>query len=412
MQFGFWGISHKKAPLDIRDKVSFTDRKTLQFFRRAEDVGVHQCMVLSTCNRSEVYFFYDGEDKVEGMRQIYKEMFPETALATSLDTYLVGMTGEDAIGYLFRVAAGFESLVIGEDQILGQVKEALEFSRTMGYSGKELNRTVCDAITCAKRIKTELKISDRPLSVSYIGIQMLDRHCGIEGKRVLVIGSGKTAALALRYLREYRAGRVTACSRTFSHAGRLRKEFPDIGIVEYEGRYGEMKECDIVISATTSPHLVVRRAEFKPERPVTFLDLASPRDIDTAFSEDRLVHRIDLDTLQKIAGQNEKERQRLVEKSQSLIDEEIEKTGIWLHQSRVDSTIQSLQQRCQEIVEDSYGYLNRKMVLGQREQKLLRKVLNASLQRLLKEPIQELKQIDSQEKQDKYKEMIDQLFRI
>ena len=149
MQFGFIGINYKNAPLSIRDITSFTDVKKLKFFQEVETIGIDQCMVLSTCNRSEVYFFYDREIQLTQVQQIYKKMFSEA----QLEDYLIWLVGENAISYLFRIAAGLESLVLGEDQILGQVKEALDFSRTMGYSKKELNKVVRDAITCAKHIK-------------------------------------------------------------------------------------------------------------------------------------------------------------------------------------------------------------------------------------------------------------------
>ena len=171
MQFGFLGINYKKAALDVRDKISFTNDKKLEFCQKAETVGVSQCMVLSTCNRSEVYYVYETEIQQEQIRAIYERMFSDI----DVSDYLVSRSGEEAVAYLFRIAAGLESLVLGEDQILGQVKDALDDSRTMGYSGKELNRIVRDAVTCAKKVKTEYKISEKPLSISYIGIQKLEK---------------------------------------------------------------------------------------------------------------------------------------------------------------------------------------------------------------------------------------------
>ncbi len=408
MQFGVCGINYKKADLDIRDKTSFTDLKKAEFFRLAGKEGIEQCMILSTCNRSEVYFLYETEAQFDSVCRVYERMFSEAVLRE----YMIAMGSEAAMGYLFRVAAGLESLVLGEDQILGQVKEALDFSRTMGYDGKELNKIVRDAITCAKRIKTEFKISEKPLSVSYIGIRMVKEHTGIMGKSVLLIGSGKASLLALKYLKEYGAGKITVCSRTFSHAGRLQEEEKELRIIPYEERYQCMAQCDIVVSATASPHTVVRREDFEPEGPITFLDLAAPRDIDTAFMEHPLAYLINLDTLQKIAEDNQRQREQLVEDSQAMLEEALEETRQWILQSRVDDTIQSLQQRCNHIIEDSFNYLDRKIELSHREQKILKKVLNASLQRLLRDPIQELKQLDSKEKQDEYKKMVNELFHI
>lgn len=408
MQFAYLGINYKDAQLAIRDKTSFTDAMKLDFFQKAESAGVRQCMVLSTCNRSEIFFFYEDKSQAMLMRQIYERMFPDV----EMEVYLRMLFGEEAMAYLFCIAAGVESLVLGEDQILGQVKDALDYARTMGYSGKEMNKVVRDAITCAKQIKTELKISEKPLSVSYVGIQKLEESCGISGKRILLIGSGKTASLALKYICEYPQVRVTACSRTYAHAKLLRETFPGIEIVPYDERYEVMGMCDIVITATSSPHLVIRKEDFCPAKPITFLDLAAPRDVDTALEEEPMVNLLNLDTLQKIVMGNQKERERLVEEGKKRIEESLQETLLWLLQSRMDSTIESLQQRCDEIVEDSYHYLNRKMDLSAREQKLLKKVLHASLLRLLREPILEMKRLHTEDEQDQYKNLVNNLFQI
>lgn len=408
MQFGFIGINYEKADLNIRDKVAFTDQKKIDFLKQADQAGIEQCMVLSTCNRSEVYYFYEEDAQIEVIDHLYQEMFPDI----DLTEYMMTKTGESAVHYLMRIAAGLESMVLGEDQILGQVKDALDFSRTMGSCGKQLNKVVRDAVTCAKKIKTQLKISEKPLSVSYIGIQKVKETCGIQGKNVLVIGSGKTAVLALRYLKEYQAGKVWICSRTLSHAAKVQEEFPEIQVCEYKERYRVMKFCDIVISATSSPHLVIRQEEVQSENSLVFLDLAAPRDIDVRLADIPKVILFNLDTLKNISMENQKERERLVEESKDMIYQACRETMEWLSVSRMDETIESLQQRCSEIVEDSYGYLSRKIDLSKREQKILKKVLNASLQRLLKEPIQELKHLDTKEEQDQYKEIVQKLFQI
>lgn len=408
MQFAYLGINYKDAQLAVRDKTSFTDAMKLDFFQRAESVGVEQCMVLSTCNRSEIFFFYEEKCQTVQMRRIYIQMFSEV----ETESYLRMLSGEEAMAYLFRITAGMESLVLGEDQILGQVKDALDYARTMGYSGKEMNKVVRDAVTCAKQIKTELKISEKPLSVSYVGIQKLEEGCGISGKKILLIGSGKTASLALHYICEYPQTQVIACSRNYAHAKLLRDTFPDIEIVPYDTRYAVMGMCDIVISATSSPHLVIRKEDYIPVRPVTFLDLAAPRDVDIALGENPLVNLLNLDTLQAIVAGNQRERELLVKKGKKQIEKSLQETLLWLLQSRMDATIESLQHRCDEIVSDSYSYLNRKMELSAREQKLLKKVLRASLLRLLREPIQELKRLGTEDEQEKYKHLVTHLFRI
>lgn len=464
MEFGYIGINYKDADQDVRDHVSFTDNQKIDFLQRAMEAGIRQCMVLSTCNRSDVFFFVPEPEKIalgrqipvpepeeigvmdsrvsgsqledagkeqklpamqsqefekagcekkksvpETIRGLYEEMFPEIK-GDQMEKYLREKSADEALSYLFRVTAGLESMVLGEDQILGQVKDAFELSKTLGCTGKELNKVVRDAVTCAKKMKTQLHISEKPLSVSYVGIQQVKEQFGIEGKRALVVGSGKTAVLALKYLYEYRAAAVTVCSRTFSHARELLKEFPQLTIIPFEKRYEAMKDCEIVVSATASPHHVIREAEVEILHPTVFLDLASPRDVETAIGKKALL--FNLDSLGKIVESNRRERQELVEKGQEMIDEALEETDAWLSTTGVDATIESMQQRCEEIVEDSFSYLNRKLDLNQREQKILKKILKASLHRLVREPILELKQANTKEQQEVYERTLQELFHL
>lgn len=423
MEFGYIGINYKDADQDIRDHVSFTDNQKIDFLQEAMEAGICQCMVLSTCNRSDVFFFAPGQQNVAKetgakkpemsafriIRGLYEKMFPDIK-EEQMGTYLREKEGTEALSYLFRVTAGLESMVLGEDQILGQVKDAFELSRTLGCTGKELNKVVRDAVTCAKMMKTELHISEKPLSVSYVGIRQVEEQFGIEGQRALVVGSGKTAVLALKYLYEYGAKAVTVCSRTFSHAKELLKEFPQLAIIPFEKRCEAMEDCDIVVSATASPHHVIRKNQVKLNHPMVFLDLASPRDIETAIGREALL--FNLDSLGKIVESNRREREELVEKGQAMIDEALEETEEWLKTTGVDATIESMQQRCEEIVEDSFSYLNRKLELNQREQKILKKILKASLHRLVREPILELKQARTKEQQETYERTLQELFHL
>ncbi len=301
-------------------------------------------------------------------------------------------------------------MVAGEDQILGQVKDAFDLSKTLGCTGKELNKVVREAVTCAKKIKTELKVSEQPLSVSYVGIRKLEEEFGIRGRKAFVIGSGNTAALAIRYLYEYGADGVCVCSRTAEHARQLQNKFPGLSIAAYEDRYEQIAESDIIVSATAAPHQVIKYERLKPGRRAAFLDLASPRDIETEVGKKALL--LNLDSLNAIVEQNKKLRGKLLEQGQAMIEDALLETVSWLNSTGVDRTIESLQLRCDEIVADSYEYLNRKLALNSREQKILKKILKASLRRLLREPILELKHTDSKEQQDEYQKMLNELFQL
>ncbi len=427
------GVNYKNAGLSIRDKISFTDQKKLQFFAQMEELGIRQCLILSTCNRSEVFYLDDAEPqemqtdtqqlsaetmqrytRTDEVRSLYKGIFPET----DLEGIIQELCGKEALLYFYRIAAGLESQVIGEDQILGQVREAYEFSRTQGYTGKELNRIAQDAIAAAKRVKTKYHISKQPLSIAYIGILHLNAICPIRGKRALVIGSGQTAVLAVRYLYDYGAAEVCVCSRNFAHARRLQEEFPKLRAFSYEERYQVLSECSVIVSATSAPHLVLRESQIRQKESEgaaggarVYLDLAAPRDIDPAIADMPDAVLIDLDTLQQVSDRNRKKREQLGEACSRELCFAVRETGEWLAGSRVDQTLATLQEKCDEIVEDSFAYLNRKMVLEPREQKLLKRTLHASLKRLLREPIRELKQSDS-EHRETYEQVLRALFHM
>lgn len=407
MKFGYVGVCFREAALDQREKVSFTDSSRIEFMNRLASLGIRQSMVLSTCNRSEVFYVCEDDRDSKVVATCYQDFFSHIDWTGILRED----QGDEAIVYLFRVACGLESLVIGEDQILGQVVESMDFSRTMGHSGKELEKIIRDAIRCAKQIKAQYHISEKPISVSYVGVRQLATTVDLSGKSVLLIGSGKTAQLALTYLMEYDLADISVCSRNKNHASLLLERFSSIQVVSYEKRYECLAGCDVIVSATSSPHTVIREEGYpKDHKTRWFLDLASPRDIDMKLAGRKEVTVINMDSIQQITDENQKEREKLAKVSQKTVQECVDECVEWLHVSRMDHTIQSLQKRCQDIVEDSFAYLDRKLDLNRREKNILKKVLNASLQRLLKEPIHELKQLDTIEEQQKYQDMVEHLF--
>ena len=233
----------------------------------------------------------------------------------------------------------------------------------------------------------------------------------------MLIGSGQTAGLALKYIEEYNPSDIIICNRTREKALELIKDNTDskninIQIKNLDDRYELMRECDIVVSATSSPHLVIESQKCFIEKKQWLLDLASPRDIDAELKKNQLCTLIDLDILGEIVEQNKKERQELSEKSSGIIEKAVEETIIWLDLTAVDGTIESLQKRCENIVSDSFAYINRKLSLTEHEQMVIERTLKASLKRLLREPIVELKSIETKEEQELFKSTVERLFHI
>ena len=317
--------------------MSFSPEKAAAFREKLAAAGIGQSMVLSTCNRCEVFAWTNGRDArstcegamsgtgVSPVRELFEAEFREIALGDALET----RTGADALVYLFRIAAGLESMVLGEYQILGQVKEAHAASLASGHAGKELDRILRDAVTCAKRVKTELDIGAVPPSVCRSGMEHVGRIAGLAGKRVFVIGSGRTGTLAAKLAKRGGAQSIAVCNRSPERAQKLVAEV-GATVVDYAARYEQISASDIVVSATASPHVVVCADRLRLTRPVVFLDLASPRDVEPSVAENPLATLVSIDTIGELASGDRLERERLTAKGMEIVTSAVDETQRWL----------------------------------------------------------------------------------
>lgn len=331
------GVSFRNARQDVRDRVSFTPEGAAAFQAKLAAAGIGQSLVLSTCNRCEVFCWANGQEArstwgrttcgtgVSPVQVLFEGEFPDVCFANSLETRV----DTDALVYLFRIAAGLESMILGEYQILGQVKDAHAAALSQGRMGRELDRIVRDAITCAKRVKTELDIGAVPPSVCRAGMEHVNRVAGIAGNRVFVIGSGRTGTLAAKLAKRFGARTIVVCNRS---PERTRKLVAEVGAmaVDYAERSAVIAESDIVVSATASPHVVVRADLLRLKHPVTFLDLASPRDVEPAVAENPLATLVSIDTIGELAAGDRLERERLTAKGMEIIEDAVRATAAWL----------------------------------------------------------------------------------
>ena len=318
------GISYVNARAEVRDCVALPLDAARAFRDAAVAHGVSQVLSLSTCNRTEV-FFWGGTDLVPLMQNLFRRQFPQVDLSDVLQT----RTGREALVYLFRIAAGLESMILGEYQILGQVKDAHAEALSSGHVGKELDRILRDAVSAAKRVKTELDIGAVPPSVCRAGMEHVDRIAGIAGKRVFVIGSGRTGTMAAKFAKRRGARSLAVCNRSPERARKLEREV-GATVVDYAARYGTIAASDIVVSATASPHVVVRADALELAHPVVFLDLASPRDVEPAVAENPLARLASIDTIGELAAGDREERERLTAAGGRIVDAAVAETSAWL----------------------------------------------------------------------------------
>ena len=409
MDFAVVGVNHNNTPINIRENVSFTDTQKIEGINFLLDNGIEEAIILSTCNRSEVYIYSNNIlDKVEVVKNFYQDFFD----VENIEKFLFNKTGEEAIKHVFNVSAGLDSLVLGEDQILGQVKDAHDFARQLGSSKKVFNKLFREAVTVSKDIKTTTKISHQPLSISYIGIKCLKEKMGsLENKNALVIGLGKMSKLAMKHLEEEQLNNIYVTNRSYEKLKNIQDEYKNLIPIKYEDRYEVMDKVDIVISATASPHTVLKKDEMpKTSNKLIMMDIALPRDIDKNLNEFENIEVYDIDDLKKISEANDKKRRELASIGELIIDEKIAEFNEWLDTIKIDPTIQSLNDKCSDIREDTLDYIYRKLDLNCREKKIIDKMLTSALKRLVREPIINLKQIKDSGKQDEYIKIVEELF--
>lgn len=413
MNIGVVGVNHNLAPINVREAVSFTDTKKIEAINILLDRDIDEIVILSTCNRSEIYISGENiQQKVDEVANFYKDYFG----VKDIEQYLFKKTNLEAIQHLFDVTAGLDSLVVGEDQILGQVKDAHEFCMKLGATKKVFNKLFRDAVTTSKEIKTITKISQQPLSISYIGVKLLKEKMGtLEGKNALIVGLGKMNLLTLNHLEEENVKNIYIANRNIEKTKEIENKFDNIIPIEYSDRHKiiQEKSIDIVISATSSPHLVIKYDDMpKLDKKIYIMDIALPRDIDTKLKELDYVELYDIDDLKEIHDKNDIKRNELAQKAQEIIKIKIEEFTEWLDLTFIDPTIQSLNSKCIEIKEDTLEYIFRKIDLNQREQKIIDKMLGSALKRVIREPIINLKQVKNKGQREEYIKVIEDLFEI
>ena len=411
MNIGVIGINHNLAPINIRESVSFTDVQKIEAINYFLDRDIDEVVILSTCNRSEIYIQAKNiDEKIKFLEDFYERFFN----VADIKEYLFSKKNTSAVEHLFKVASGLDSIVLGEDQILGQVKDAHDFSMQLGSSKKIFNKLFREAINVAKDIKNTTKISHQPLSISYIGVKFIQSKIGkLEGKKALLIRMGKMNKLTIKYLKEEKLDTIYVSNRNHGKIMELESKFKNIIPIRYEDRYKVMNDIDIVISATSSPHMVIRYDEMpKIQKKILMMDIALPRDIDPKINKLENIEIYDIDNLKDIQDKNDNKRKELAKIGSQMISEKIIEFIEWIDSIKIDPTIESLNDKCLEIREDTLDYIYRKTNLDNRDKKIIDKMLTSALKRLIREPIINLKQIKDKGKREEYIKLIEELFEL
>jgi len=410
MQIIALGINHKTASLETREKVAFAEKHKAEAYADLACGGpVEQCVILSTCNRTEIYALA-GE--AEAGRAALIAMLEKVRGATyaEIENCLYYYCGPEAVAHLFRVTAGLDSMILGETQILGQVKEAYDQAVQHGAVGKELHGLFQQGVKCAKKVQTDTKINHNSVSVSYIAVEMLRKELGsFEGMRVLVIGAGKMSRLTLKHLHALGVQDIWVTSRTHKRAQVLAGQFEG-KTVDFSRKKETLPAIDIIISSTGAPHLLLRKDDMeqvmkrRSNKPVFIIDMAVPRDIDPAIGELKNIFLYDMDSLQQVVAGNQQEREKEAAAARNMIALEAEEFLAWFKTYKVAPVIRALRYKADQIrhaetVKCMEGKLNR---LSEKEKLAVENLTKSVVNAILKEPILRMKSNAQREHNEDY----------
>ncbi len=355
MKITVTGINHKTAPVEVRERVAFDSQALVPALSvlRAWP-GVFEALVLSTCNRVEVALVSDGDADARSLVLEFLEQSRSVAPA-SVDAHVYHHEETEAIRHIFRVASSLDSMVVGEPQILGQIKSAYAVAKTQGALGAYLDAVFTRAFSVAKRVRSETEIGRSAVSISYVAVELAREIFGsLVGKRVLLIGAGKMSELAARYLHRAGATQIFVTNRTHDRAVEMARLFQGT-TVEYDRFLAKLPEMDIVITSSGAPHYILRKddmrrvIEVRRNRPMFVIDIAVPRNVEPSVNDLDHLFLYDIDDIQKVVDSNRVERLKQAEGAEAIISEEVERMISRLRAREVAPTIVSLQERLEQL---------------------------------------------------------------
>jgi glutamyl-tRNA reductase len=350
------GLSHKTAPVEIREKLAVSESRMGEALTRlCSYQGVREGIVLSTCNRVEVYAVVD---EIEAGYERIQEFLADAHLSLSseqLTPHLYWHQGDRAINHLFRVASSLDSMIIGESQILGQIKDAFEAALTHKSTGIILNKVVKKAISVAKRVRTETKIAEMAVSVSYAAVELAKKiFSDLSEKTVLLVGAGEMAKLAARHFIASGVRHVRVTTRNPQHGLELAERFGGTA-VPFEQFREDMASADIVLVSTGAAHSLVseddvqRSVRQRQNRPMFLIDISVPRNIDPAVRHVDNAFLFDIDDLKARVEQNRGGRLEEAEKAERIVVDEVKVVRQWLQSLEVTPTIMALRTKADDI---------------------------------------------------------------
>jgi glutamyl-tRNA reductase len=413
------GLNYRTAPVEVRERISVPEEELNRYLKTLQGLpSLTEGFILSTCNRVEICAAArdpgKGVDEIKGFLALQHHV-----PLSDFEDNLYVFQGEELVRHIFRVAASLDSMVVGEPQILGQIKEAYRSAHASGTTGTLLNKLFHKAFFVAKRVRTETSIGNRAVSVSFVAVELAKRiFASLEDREVLIVGAGEMCELAAQHLVREGVKRVLVTNRTWERAMELAERFRGEAIPFSELPHALLR-ADIVISSTGSPGFIVKKEEVsdiirkRKNSPLFFIDIAVPRDIDPQVNTIDNVYLYDIDDLQEVAESNIKDRQQEACKAEAIVAIEVEKFCRWYESLEVVPTIVSLQEKMEKMREKELAKaLAALPQLSAKERRAIEALSKAIINKILHSPITQLKKTNWNSEGEAYVDMVKKLFQL
>jgi glutamyl-tRNA reductase len=411
------GLSHRTAPVELRESVDFSKGGATEALAAVATCGIaSEMVVLSTCNRAEIYAVA-GPEAPDAVGRFFAE-YHGLPLAR-LSDHLYVRRGADAARHLFRVAAGLDSLVVGEPQILGQVKAAYAAASDGGYTAAVINRLFHSAFGVGKRVRSETGLAEGAVSVSYAAISLARKIFGdLTGLNVVILGAGGMAKLTGQHLKSQEVRQITITSRTLSAAQSLARQLGGRA-VHWQDLTHTLESADIVVSATGAVDPVLTRSSMQEvmrqrrQRPLFVIDIAVPRDVEASVGDLEQVFLYNIDDLQGIVKENLERRSAELDRAEAIVNEEVGRFTSWLQSRDVIPTVIALRERFEAIRRAELSRLEPKLAnLAPEARERLDEITHLIIEKLLLTPTEQLKSLRDDGMAAAYTDALNRLFRL
>ncbi len=415
MKFHLIGVNHNTAPLDVRELLAVSESRLPQAVGElVKHPGVEEGMVISTCNRVEVIASGAHPSDLRGFLHSYFGVSPD-----AIHSHIYEFHEREAVRHVFRVASSLDSMVVGEPQILGQVKEAYTVARGLGAVHSALEALLSRAFAVAKKVRSETAIGSSSVSIASVAVQLAERIFGsLEGRTVYLVGAGKMAELAARHMIGHGAKRVIISNRTYERAVDLAESLGGQA-VPYDKLYETAGQADIIVTSTGAADPIFRKEHAEAllkgrrNRPVFFIDIAVPRNVAPEVNKLDGVFVYDIDDLQSVASTNSAERKKEAERAEQIIETEVDRFALRMKSLKVVPTILSLQEYCENIRQAEIDRIRGKLgQISPEQEAAIEAMTRGIINKLLHTPITTLKSSAANPEAETIHEMIRRIFNL